>query len=128
MGKTKETVVEGEGIMATTKGKKKAVSRASKAGLQFPVSKFNRHLRESRRTKRVGAGAPGYLAAVLEYAAAELLELAGNSLGKRKRINPADLMLCIRKDEELNRLIGGHAVFTGDRVKGVSDAVTLKKA
>jgi len=125
MGK-KETVVEGEGIMAMAK--KKAVSRAVKAGLQFPVSKFNRHLRESRRTKRVGAGAPVYLAAVLEYAAAELLELAGNSLGKRKRINPADLMLCIRKDEELNRLIGGHAVFTGDRVKGVSDAVTLKKA
>lgn len=125
MGK-KETVVEGEGIMAMAK--KKAVSRAAKAGLQFPVSKFNRHLRDSRRTKRVGAGAPVYLAAVLEYAAAELLELAGNSLGKRKRINPADLMLCIRKDEELNRLIGGHAVFAGDRVKGVSDAVTLKKA
>ena len=107
-------------------GRKKAVSRAAKAGLQFPVSKLNRHLRDSRRTKRVGAGAPVYLAAVLEYATAEILETAGNSLGKRKRIMPADVMLCIRKDEELNRLIGGHAVFVGDRVKGISDAVTVK--
>ena len=79
----------GEGIMAKP-DKKKSKSRAEKAGLVFPVSKFNRHLRESGRTKRVGAGAPVYLAAVLEYAAAEIIELAGNALEgtKRKRIRP----------------------------------------
>lgn len=108
------------------KPKKKSVSRSEKAGLQFPVSKFNRHLRESKRTKRVGAGAPVYMAAVLEYVAAEVLELSGNALGKRKRIGPQDIMNAVRKDDELNRLMNGFQVFVGDRVKGVSDAVTYK--
>lgn len=124
MPKTKEVPVEGDGIMA--KKKKVSKSRSEKAGLTMPVSKLNRHLRESGRSKRVGAGAPVYLAAVLEYAAAEMLELAGAELGKRKRITPADLMKAIRNDEELNRLLGGCAVFTSDRVKNVSQAVTFK--
>ncbi len=124
MGKTKETVTEGEGIM----GKKKKVtkSRSEKAGLTMPVSKLNRHLREAGRTKRVGAGAPVYLAAVMEYAAAEILELAGAELGKRKRITPQDIMKAIRNDDELNQLLSGCAVFTSDRVKNVSQAVTFK--
>ena len=124
MPKTKEVPVEGDGIMA--KKKKVSKSRSEKAGLAMPVSKLNRHLRESGRSKRVGAGAPVYLAAVLEYAAAEILELAGAELGKRKRITPVDLMKGIRNDEELNRLLGGCAVFTSDRVKNVSQAVTFK--
>jgi len=62
----------------------------------------------------------------LEYAAAEMLELAGNELGKRKRITPQDLMKAIRADEELNKLLGGCVVFTSDRVKNVSQAVTYK--
>ena len=125
MGKTKETVVEGEGIMA--KKKVPSMSRSEKAGLTMPISKLNRHLRESGRTKRVGAGAPVYLAAVLEYAAAEILELSGAELGKRKRITPQDLMKAIRNDEELNQLLGGCSVFTSDRIKNVSHAVTFKR-
>ena len=119
----KDKTASSDGIMA----KKKSKSRSEKAGLTMPVSKINRHLRDSRRAKRVGAGAPVYMAAVLEYAAAEILELAGKELGKRKRIMPADIMKVIRKDEELNKLMGGCSVFSGDRVKGVSDAVTVKK-
>ena len=110
------------------KKKKVTKSRSEKAGLTMPVSKLNRHLRESGRTKRVGAGAPVYLAAVMEYAAAEILELAGSELGKRKRITPQDLMKAIRNDEELNQLLGGCAVFTSDRVKNVTQAVTFKPA
>ena len=124
MPKTKEAVVEGEGIMA--KKKKVSKSRSEKAGLTMPVSKLNRHLRQAGRTKRVGAGAPVYLAAVIEYTAAEVLELSGGELGKRKRITPQDIMKTIRNDEELNQLLGGCAVFASDRVKNVSQAVTFK--
>ena len=109
--------------------KKKSMSRAEKAGLHFPVSKFNRHLKETRLSKRVGAGAPVYLAAVLEYAVVELLDLAAKELGsKRKRITDQDVMNAVRGDEEFNRLLSGCAVFSGDRVKNVMDATTWKPA
>ncbi|CAK9882963.1 unnamed protein product [Sphagnum jensenii] len=50
---------------------KKAISRSTKAGLQFPVGRIARFLKAGKYSTRVGAGAPVYLAAVLEYLAAE---------------------------------------------------------
>lgn len=55
--------------------KKKPVSRSVKAGLQFPVGRIGRYLKKGRYAKRVGTGAPVYLAAVLEYLAAEVIIL-----------------------------------------------------
>lgn len=52
--------------------KKAAVSRSLKAGLQFPVGRIGRYLKKGRYAQRVGSGAPVYLAAVLEYLAAEV--------------------------------------------------------
>lgn len=54
---------------------KKATSRSSKAGLQFPVGRIARFLKAGKYAERVGAGAPVYLAAVLEYLAAEVISL-----------------------------------------------------
>ena len=54
---------------------KKATSRSSKAGLQFPVGRIARFLKAGKYAERVGAGAPVYLAAVLEYLAAEVNHL-----------------------------------------------------
>jgi hypothetical protein len=51
---------------------KKATSRSSKAGLQFPVGRIARFLKAGKYAERVGAGAPVYLAAVFEYLAAEV--------------------------------------------------------
>ena len=107
--------------------KKKVTSRATKAGLNFPVSRINRRLRDSRASKRVAAAAPVFMSAVLEYATAEILELASNNLGKRKRIAINDILLAIRSDAELAKLFGATATFTGDKVKNVSAAVTIKK-
>lgn len=71
----------------------KAKSRSSRAGLQFPVGRIHRLLRKGNYAERVGAGAPVYLAAVLEYLSAEILELAGNAArdNKKTRIIPRHL-------------------------------------
>ena len=52
--------------------KSKAKSRSNRAGLQFPVGRIHRLLRKGNYAERVGAGAPVYLAAVMEYLAAEV--------------------------------------------------------
>eukprot|EP00798_Chlamydomonas_sp_ICE-L_P023882 gene23882-biopygen18388 len=67
------------------RGCKKSVSRSSKAGLQFPVGRVARYLKKGKYAERVGAGAPVYLAAVLEYLCAEVLELAGNAARDNKK-------------------------------------------
>mmetsp|Transcript_14813 Transcript_14813/g.36217 ORF Transcript_14813/g.36217 Transcript_14813/m.36217 type:complete len:166 (-) Transcript_14813:368-865(-) len=88
--------------------KKAATSSSSKAGLQFPVGRIGRYLRQGKYATRMGAGAPVYLAAVLEYLCAEILELAGNAArdNKKSRIIPRHISLAVKNDEELNKLLG----------------------
>eukprot|EP01102_Stenamoeba_stenopodia_P020608 TRINITY_DN8104_c0_g1_i1.p1 TRINITY_DN8104_c0_g1~~TRINITY_DN8104_c0_g1_i1.p1 ORF type:complete len:175 (-),score=43.89 TRINITY_DN8104_c0_g1_i1:78-602(-) len=90
-------------------------SRSARAGLQFPVGRIHRQLRNGRYAARVGAGAPVYLSSVLEYLCAEILELAGNASrdNKRSRIIPRHIQLAIRNDEELNKLLGDVTIASG---------------
>jgi histone H2A len=96
-------------------GKGKSVSRSQRAGLQFPVGRLARHLRRGNYSKRVGGAAPVYLAAVLEYIVAEVLELAGNAAkdNKRSRITPRHIQLAVRNDDELNQFFGQAVIAQG---------------
>mmetsp|Transcript_22636 Transcript_22636/g.22399 ORF Transcript_22636/g.22399 Transcript_22636/m.22399 type:complete len:90 (+) Transcript_22636:133-402(+) len=64
-------------------------------------------MKKFKITKRIGSGAPVYLAAVLEFLATEMLELAGNAAKdyKKSRIVPKHIQFAIRKNKELNKLI-----------------------
>ena len=90
-------------------------SKSERAGLQFPVGRIARFMRKHNISQRLGAGAPVYLAAVLEYLCAECLELAGNAArdNKRSRIIPRHLQLAVRNDEELNVLFSDVVVAKG---------------
>ncbi|PIC34286.1 hypothetical protein B9Z55_013988 [Caenorhabditis nigoni] len=117
----------GKGGKAKTGGKAK--SRSSRAGLQFPVGRLHRILRKGNYAQRVGAGAPVYLAAVLEYLAAEVLELAGNAArdNKKTRIAPRHLQLAVRNDEELNKLLAGVTIAQGGVLPNIQAVLLPKK-
>ena len=91
------------------------------SGLQFPVGRVQTLLRISLRRKGhytkqvVDERSPIFLAAVLEYLSAKVLELAGNTArdNKKTRIIPRHLQLAIRNDEELNKLLGGIILAQG---------------
>ncbi|KAG6484719.1 probable histone H2A.5 [Zingiber officinale] len=109
--------------------KKKSVTRSVKAGLQFPVGRIGRFLKKGRYAQRVGSGAPVYLAAVLEYLAAEVLELAGNAArdNKKNRIIPRHVLLAIRNDEELGKLLAGVTIAHGGVLPNINPVLLPKK-
>lgn len=104
-------------------------TRSAKAGLQFPVGRIHRHLRNGNYAQRIAAGAPVYLAAVLEYLSAEILELAGNAArdNKKTRIIPRHLQLAIRNDEELNKLLGHVTLAQGGVLPNIHAVLLPKK-
>ncbi|KAJ6401811.1 hypothetical protein OIU84_013973 [Salix udensis] len=108
---------------------KKSTSRSSKAGLQFPVGRIARFLKAGKYAERVGAGAPVYLAAVLEYLAAEVLELAGNAArdNKKTRIVPRHVQLAVRNDEELSRLLGQVTIANGGVLPNIHSTLLPKR-
>ena len=112
----------------TAKKTTKSTTRSAKAGLSFPVGRIARHLKKGRFAKAIGGGAPVYMAAVLEYLTAELLELAGNAAKdhKKNRIVPRHICLAVRNDEEFNKYMGKATIAAGGVVPNVHAA--LKKA
>ena len=107
----------------------KSTSRSAKAGLQFPVGRIGRFLKKGKYASRVGGGAPVYLAAILEYLTAEILELAGNAArdNKKARIVPRHIQLAVRNDEELNKLFGNVTIAQGGVLPNIH-AVLLPKS
>eukprot|EP00064_Thunnus_orientalis_P008653 superscaffoldBa00001047_g8676 len=99
--------MSGHGKKAVPKPKS-SVSRSSRAGITFPVSRIHRLLRKGHYAEQVGNGATVYLAAILEYLCAEILELAGNASrdNKKLRIAPHHILLAVENGEELNKLQG----------------------
>ncbi|KAL3941138.1 MAG: hypothetical protein SGBAC_004451 [Bacillariaceae sp.] len=110
--------------------KKGQTSSSSKAGLQFPVGRIGRYLRQGKYATRMGAGAPVYLAAVLEYLCAEILELAGNAArdNKKSRIIPRHITLAVKNDEELNKLLGDVTIAAGGVLPNIHSVLLPKKA
>ena len=112
------------------KTRAKAKSKSSLAGLQFPVGRIHRLLRKGSYSKRVGPGAAVYLAAVMEYLAAEVIELVGIAAlyCRKKRITPRHFQLAIRKDEELHKLLAGVSIAQGGVLPNIHTILLPKKS
>ena len=111
------------------KTKSKPKSRSSRACLQFPVGRVHRLMKNGNYSRRVGTDAPVYLAAVLEYLSAEILEMAGKAArdNRKTRIIPRHLQLAIQSDEELNKLLGGVTIAQGGVLSYIQSALLPKK-
>ncbi|KAK7130538.1 hypothetical protein R3I94_015871 [Phoxinus phoxinus] len=117
--------------MSSRAGKKKVgrSSRSARAGVIFPVGRMLRYIRTGLPRYRIGAGAPVYMAAVLEYLTAEILELAGNAArdNKKSRVTPRHILLAIANDEELHQLLKGVTVAAGGVLPNIHPELLSKK-
>uniref|UniRef100_A0A6I8SQL7 Core histone macro-H2A n=1 Tax=Xenopus tropicalis TaxID=8364 RepID=A0A6I8SQL7_XENTR len=117
--------------MSARGGKKKTtkLSRSARAGVIFPVGRMMRYLRRGTHKYRIGMGAPVYMAAVIEYLAAEILELAGNAArdNKKGRITPRHILLAVANDEELNQLLRGVTIASGGVLPRIHPELLAKK-
>lgn len=82
-------------------------TRSSRAGLLFPVGRIKRKLKEMLVSTRIGVGSSVYMAAILEYLTAELLEIAGNEAKRqnKKRITPLAIKKSLKADEEMDKML-----------------------
>ncbi|NWS68884.1 H2AX protein, partial [Crotophaga sulcirostris] len=104
-------------------------TRSAKAGLHFPVGRIYRLLKRGNYAKRTGLGAAIYLAAVLEYLSAEILELAGNAAqeNKKARIMPRHIHLAVRNDDELNKVFSCVTIAQGGVLPNILPELLPKK-
>lgn len=106
------------------------ISASLRAGLQFPVTRIkNSWMKKLASAPRVGDAAAVYMAAVLEYLTAEILELAGNAARDYnvKRITDRHITLAIHGDEELDKLTE-NMVMAGGVIPHIHRSLLPKKS
>ena len=104
-------------------------SRSTRAELQFPVSRVDRRLRDHQGTQRLSSATPVFLAAVLEYLTANILDLAGKEAGAnhRMRISPDHVQRALTNNENLCHLFEPSAFLSADSYTNPSQEVGMPR-
>ena len=112
-----ETEVETAQVQPTNadSDKKTQISMAIRSGLVFPPCRSYNHMKQRRVCPKISKTASVYMAAVLEYLASDLLEMAGDAAkaAKIKRITPRQITLAMFGDEEFSRLVKNRYIEGG---------------
>jgi histone H2A len=113
----------------SNRSKRLPVSRSERADTLFPVGRLARLMKEGRYSERISLCSSAYMAAVLEYVAAEILEFSGICCQEsgRKIITPKHLNLGVRSDEELTKLMSSVTIHQGGQRENILDALQPKK-
>jgi histone H2A len=114
------------------KEENKGSSRQNKAGILFPPSVCEKFLRKFGTSNiLVTAESPVYMASVLEYFTAELLDLASSisNSNNRVRITVRDLEIAVRTDEEFRTFFNTWNIsfLGGGVIPFINPALTNKK-
>nr|CAD7586800.1 unnamed protein product [Timema genevievae] len=117
--------------MSARGGKKrqKAMTKSQRANVTFPVGRMHRYLKMGTHRLRIGVGSPVYMAAVIEYLTAEVLELAGNAArdNRKGRITPRHILLAVANDEELHLLLKNVTIASGGVLPKIHPELLAKK-
>ena len=90
------------------------------------MGRIGRYLRQGEYPTRLGV----YLATVLKYLCAEILELNGNAArdNMKSRIVPRHVTLAVKNDEELNKLLRGVTIASGGVLPNIHAVLLPKKS
>lgn len=91
-----------------------AAQGAASTARPFPTARVRDHIR-SLAPDEVAAGAPEYMAAVLEYVTADVLQRAGDAArsGSASHITPHHIRQAVRSNADLTELVGEKALEEG---------------
>ena len=108
-----------------------SAGKQKKSGLIFPTGRVASQLRKGRYSKRVSGSSGVYLAAVLEYLTAELLELAVKVQQKKKagsrRVTPRAITMAVRADADLGALLKDATFAAGGVVPSIEKSLEKKQ-
>ncbi|XP_058391320.1 histone H2A-Bbd type 2/3-like [Diceros bicornis minor] len=93
-------------------GQSRPRSRTARAELSFSVSHVERLLRESHYTRRLSPSTPVFLAAVVQYLTAKVLELASDEAHNsgRRRITPELVDMAVHNNALLSGFFGATTI------------------
>ena len=111
------------------KDRKTAVSASARAELIMPIQRVLNLMRRDRLNVRVSKSAGIMMAALLEYLAAELSEMAGNFAleKKKKRLTNRFIQLAIQSDYEFSKLLSKAVIHKGGVLPHIEPALFPKK-
>ena len=117
------------GRRSNQKNRAAGVSASTRADTIFPVARCNRYFKTGRYSERFSSSAGAFMAGVLEYITAEILEASGEIAvqEKFKTIKPRHINLGIRSDSEMQKLFTNVLVHEGGRIPHIEHFLLPEK-